>query len=211
MTPDYYAFASEADFNRAADAIRSFEAQRRLEKANRIGGQQSGIYVKVVELITNADPELTDREAKCTEVIWDDVTKDYIPPSADGITYDNDMLVAPTSSQSIFFRSNVVSSSKMTVDKVYLVISYPNASESSDWLVVETGGGGSRAYVIITAVTDPANYVGDVITGPDDATIITVGVAIKVKNATANEFAIGYPNFADVVGDVYWLDGFVLG
>tara|TARA_R110002167_G_scaffold256475_1_gene462849 strand:+ start:1991 stop:2332 length:342 start_codon:yes stop_codon:yes gene_type:complete len=73
------------------------------------------------------------------------------------------------------------------------------------------GGSGSRAYVVITAVTDAANYVGDVITGPDDATIITGGVAIKVKGATANAFEVGYPNFADVVGDVYYLDGSVLG
>ena len=73
------------------------------------------------------------------------------------------------------------------------------------------GGGGSRAYVVITAVTDAANYVGDVITSPDDPTVITADVAIKVKDATANEFAIGYDNFADNVDDTYWLDGFVLG
>lgn len=96
-------------------------------------------------------------------------------------------------------------------DKAYLCFSTVSASGQVFWNFSRGGGGGSRAYVVITAVTDAANYVGDVIAGPDDPTIITADVAIKVKNATANEFAIGYPNFADVVGDVYWLDGFVLG
>ena len=73
------------------------------------------------------------------------------------------------------------------------------------------GGGGSRAYVVITAVTDAANYTGNVITSPDDPTIITAGVAIKVQGATANEFEVGYSNFADVVDDVYYLGGGLLG
>jgi hypothetical protein len=73
------------------------------------------------------------------------------------------------------------------------------------------GGGGSRSYVVITAVTDAANYVGNVITSPDDSTVIDTGVAIKVNGATANSFEVGYENFADNVDDVYYLDGSLLG
>ena len=74
-----------------------------------------------------------------------------------------------------------------------------------------TGSAGSRAYVVITAVTDPANYTGNVITSPDDSTVIDTGVDIKVTGAVSNEFAIGYEAFADNVDGVYYPDGFLLG
>lgn len=73
------------------------------------------------------------------------------------------------------------------------------------------GDGGTRSYVIITAVTDPANYIGNVITSPEDPTVVTADVAIKVSGATANEFEIGYSNFADKSGDIYYLSGGLLG
>ena len=73
------------------------------------------------------------------------------------------------------------------------------------------GGGGSRSYVIITAVTDAANYTGNVITSPDDPTIIDTGIAIKVSGAGSNPFEVGYAAFMDSVDDVYYADGFLLG
>jgi hypothetical protein len=78
--------------------------------------------------------------------------------------------------------------------------------------VRSVGGGGSvRSYVKITAVTDPENYTGDILNGPDDETIKETGVSIKVKGATANAYIVGYTAFADKSGDVYYLDGFLLG
>ena len=78
--------------------------------------------------------------------------------------------------------------------------------------VRSVGGGGSvRSYVRITAVIDPENYTGDILNGPDDTTEKETGITIKVKGATANAYSIGYSNFADKSGDVYYLDGSLLG
>lgn len=77
------------------------------------------------------------------------------------------------------------------------------------------GGGGTRSYVAITAVTDSANYIGDILNNPEDATIIKTGVNIKVIGATANAYTVGYKAFADSgtddLGDTYYyIDGFLL-
>ena len=83
---------------------------------------------------------------------------------------------------------------------------------------VRTGGAAStaqRAYVVITSVESASSYIGDVITSPDDATVITEGVTIKVENALSNAFDVGYSNFADKTkdgdgNDVYYLAALLL-
>ena len=98
----------------------------------------------------------------------------------------------------------------MAIDDIVLLQHYPHLSLTSDWLVVETGGA-ERPYVIITSVTSPSVYVGNVITSPDDATVIDTAVDIKASGALSNAFEVGYQAFADSVDDVYYLDGFLLG
>jgi len=75
-------------------------------------------------------------------------------------------------------------------------------------------GGGSRSWVKITSVEDPANYTGSVYTAPTGS-LIKSGVTIKVFGATSNEFQVGYASFADLVteegAEVYYIDGAVLG
>lgn len=73
------------------------------------------------------------------------------------------------------------------------------------------GGGASRSYVIITSVTDAANYVGNVLTSPADPTVVKTGVTIQVAGAVANPFRVDYPAFADLVDDIYYLEGDLLG
>ncbi|MGB2265090.1 MAG: hypothetical protein ACPH3C_07875 [Glaciecola sp.] len=73
------------------------------------------------------------------------------------------------------------------------------------------GAAASRAYVIITGVTNPATYTGNVLKGPDDSEVKKTGVAIRVKGATSNEFEIGYAAFADLSNGSYWLNGSLLG
>jgi hypothetical protein len=72
------------------------------------------------------------------------------------------------------------------------------------------GGGAERPYVVITSVTDAANYVGDVLTSPADPTVVKSAVTIKVKGALSNPFNIGYESFSDLVDDIYYLDGLLL-
>ena len=80
---------------------------------------------------------------------------------------------------------------------------------------VPGAAGGARPFVVITAVTDAENYVGNVVTSPTDPKILETAVAIKSDGATANEFAVGYDSFADPTEDAgvttYWLDGRLLG
>ena len=76
---------------------------------------------------------------------------------------------------------------------------------------VSKGGGASRSYVVITSVTDAANYVGNVLTSPADSTVLKSGVTIQVAGAVANPFIIGYTAFADLIDDIYYLEGDLLG
>jgi hypothetical protein len=71
------------------------------------------------------------------------------------------------------------------------------------------GAGGVRAYVIITSVTDAANYKGNILSGPG-GDVITSGVTIKVFGAEENPLSEEYANFADKVDDVYYLNGDLL-
>lgn len=91
-----------------------------------------------------------------------------------------------------------------------------NPTRESKWIAhVGGAGGGGRSWVIITSVTDAANYIGNVLSGPS-GTVSKEGVDIRVFNATANEFSEGYANFADKGTDsegneAYYLDGAILG
>jgi len=77
--------------------------------------------------------------------------------------------------------------------------------------VSKGGGGAERPYVAITAVTDAANYVGNVLTSPSDSTVLKSGVTIQVPSAEGNPFIVGYTTFSDLVNDIYYIDGYLLG
>ena len=74
-----------------------------------------------------------------------------------------------------------------------------------------TGAGSVRSYVVITTIIDAENYTGDVVVGPEDLTVTTANVSIKVVNATTNPYQIGYSAFSDVVENTYYIDGNLLG
>ena len=85
---------------------------------------------------------------------------------------------------------------------------------------IRTGGAGSvRSYVRITEVIDAANYIGNVLEGPDDDTVTDEGVIIRVDGAKSNPFGVDYSAFADggsaeiddVQTTVFYLDGYLLG
>ena len=70
-------------------------------------------------------------------------------------------------------------------------------------------GGGVRSWVIITASTSAANYTGNVLDGPG-GDVVTTDVVIKVFGALENPLAAEYANFADKVGDIYYLNADLL-
>ncbi|MCP4989039.1 MAG: hypothetical protein GY928_24170 [Colwellia sp.] len=75
--------------------------------------------------------------------------------------------------------------------------------------------GSVRSWAVITSVTSPSEYTGNILASPGGQAIET-GVTILVYGAMSNEFSVGYAAFADKAVDsenneVYYLDGFVLG
>ncbi len=73
------------------------------------------------------------------------------------------------------------------------------------------GGGAERPYVIITSVIAPSEYIGNVLTSPDDSIVKESTVDIRVPGATSNAYSVGATGFCDKVGSVFYLSGGVLG
>lgn len=164
----YWAFNSEKDLQRVFDTVRAFEAQKRLRENTKGNVSQAGIFVKITELVADSD----DKEAKATEVIWNAITKAYEAPEKDPIIYDSDLL--DSAGATVFNTSNITANSAMAVNDIKMIISYPNASETSDWLVVETGGGGSPIITLrINTKINGTNYGCDIVDNRRDKNITT--------------------------------------
>jgi hypothetical protein len=185
---DYWAFNSEADLQRTFDAIRGFERRKALENASKPISSKAGIYVKITELISGSD----DKEAKAEEVEWDDATKAFITPANDPIQYDNDSL--DSEGATIFTTTNVSAENALSVDDIKLIIPYPNASETSDWLVVETGGGSTLINAQIVSKLSGTQYTVDLLDNRRDKNITTVGNGTHIlwlDNAPAVDLGVG--------------------
>ena len=101
---------------------------------------------------------------------------------------------------------------KATVDTVDNLRVYPRGKTRRRIRTQSRGGGGAeRPYIEIISVIDAANYTGNVLTSPDDATILKSAVTIKVPSAEGNPFEVGYRAFSDLVSDIYYIDGYLLG
>jgi len=206
-----HGFNNSRDIDRIMRMLDKFEAQQGQSKQGTNRFSQQARYAKILTVLDPGPTEAKDKEGTGVEVVWDADSFDFVvvPSIENPVSYDATALDG--AGATVFMTSNISSPSAMAVDDIVLLQHYPHLSETSDWLVVETGGGGSRSYVIITAVTSPSLYTGNVITSPDDSTVIDTGVTIKVSGALGNEFEVGYSAFADKVDDVYYLDGFLLG
>lgn len=203
-----YGFSNKRDVKRLLAMADKFERSQTNSKQSRNLVRQEARYAKITAVLDPGPPANKDKEGMGVAVKWDATSFDWVPITENPALYDATLL--DSDGATVFMTTNITSPSAMAVDDIVKLEHYPHLSETSDWLVVETGGGG-RAYVIITAVTSPTAYVGNVLKGPDDATVKETGVDIKVKNATANEFNIGYDTFADEVDGTFWIDGDLLG
>lgn len=202
MRDKVYAFSNESDFRRVGAAVKIVEKIHSTGMQAPTHVKQDATYAKITALVSGSD----DKEATGTEVFFNGATKDFSEITTDPIVYDDD--ASQEDGATVFSTSNISSKTAMAVDDIVKIASYPNLSDTSDWLVEETGGS-ARAYVVITAVTDAANYIGDILTGPG-GDVVTAGVSIVVFGATENPLSIGYPNFADLVDGVYYLNGDLL-
>ena len=208
--PDIGAFTVK-DAELILKAAKSWQSQQTnmLSKPGRV--TRGSIYAKVVTPIetTEGEPD-HKKQATAIEVVYDVATYSFVEVTVDPIRYENDNL--DSAGATLFDTTNISSSSALTAGQIVELQHYPNLSETSDWLVVEGGGGGaSRSYVIVTSVTDVDNYIGNVLTSPNDATVLETGVTIQVAGAVANPFKVDYDAFADKVDDIYFLEGDLLG
>lgn len=171
---------------------------------------RDAVYAKVLVPIetTEGEPD-HKKEATAVEVVFDFNTYTFAVKATNPVRYENDNL--DSADATIFDTTNISSKSALAAGQIVELQHYPNLSETSDWLVVEGGGGASRSYVIVTSVTDVANYIGNVLTSPNDATVLETGVTIQVAGAVANPFKVDYDAFADKVDDIYFLEGDLLG
>lgn len=203
MSDKLYGFNSESDIRRIGAAVKIVEKIHSTSSQRSGNVRQDAVFAKITALVSGSD----DKEATGIEVLFDGSTKDYIEKTSNPIIYDSD--AASEADASIFSRKNISSKTAMAVDDIVKIAHYPNLSDTSDWLVEETGGS-ARAYVVITAVTDAANYIGDVLSGPGQTTVTNTGVTIVVFGAEENPLSKGYTNFADLVDGVYYLNGDLL-
>lgn len=171
---------------------------------------RNGIYAKVVTPIETTEGDVDHKkQATAIEVVYDEATYGFIEKETDPIRYENDNL--SSAGATLFDTTNISSSSALTAGQIVELQHYPNLSDTSDWLVVESSGGAERPFVIITEVIDAATYIGNVLTSPDDSTIIKSDVSIKVRGATSNDYSVDADGFCDLVDAVYYLSGGVLG
>lgn len=197
-----YAYDNERDFRRVGAAVKIVEKVHSTGMQSSTHVKQDATYAKITELVSGSD----DKEAKATEVFFDGSSKDFSEISTDPIVYDNDASLEDDAT--VFSTTNISSKTAMAVDDIVKIAHYPNLSDTSDWLVEETGGS-ARAYVVITSVTDAATYIGDILLGPG-GDVVTAGVSIKVFGAVENPLSIDYANFADKVDDDYYLNADLL-
>lgn len=189
---DLYAFDNESDFRRVGKAVKV------VEKINTGGGQgrthvkQDATYAKITELITADDDDNTGKQAKGVEVYFDGATFDYIQISTNPIIYDDDESLKPDAD--VFATTNITGKTAMAVGDVVKISHYPNLSETSDWLVEETGAGQSTfALCTITAEKSSSEFNVTVKLGNPNATSpdeLPTGI-LFLNYATTNAIAIG--------------------
>ena len=72
-------------------------------------------------------------------------------------------------------------------------------------VVRSSGGGAQRPWIEITTVTDKDNYIGKVLTSPDDSTELATGVTIKSVPSSEGLLKVGDTFFADLIGSTYYI------
>jgi len=165
--------------------------QRNLE----VGTFRDLDFVKVTTVL-NDDENLKEdpsykREAEAVSVSFNastykwDSTSTYIYKDAD---------LESSEKKTVFYRSNISSENELELDKVYLVASYTNATETSDWVVIETGGGGSSPLVLLKS-TSPSEvngeYLADIIADPIGQSVITSNVTVKAPQLKFGTLPLG--------------------
>jgi hypothetical protein len=203
-----YAVDNLRDFKRIGSAVIEVEKINGGGKPLSQRVMQTAIYAKITSLINTATEADEGKEAKGVEVVFNGSGYSFGEVSEDPLLYDADML--DSKDATVFTRNNISSKTAMAVDDIVKISHYPNLSETSDWLVEETGGAGNTALcTVLSERADPNEFNVSVKVGnPNAAATGTLPTGILYLNyATTNALAVGgnilavtYPTISGVSG-----------
>ena len=184
-------------FPRKNDIVRTSRSVHVTEKlvstfGNNISAAVAVRYAEITELI-----EGETKIAKGFALIWDEDTNDFIEDE-DGAIYDNDILEEGGSGVTVQNTNNITSPSDLSAGQIVRLEFYPGLSETSQWLVLETGGGAEATLIdVIEYDEDTGVYTGNILDNPTDRNSTVEGVNIKTLDGTSNFQALnGHAMFA---------------
>jgi hypothetical protein len=101
-------------------------------------------------------------------------------------------------SVTVQYTNNITSPSDLNVDQIVRLQYYPGLSETSHWLVLETGAGSSTTLLDIQSVdSETGIYTGAILDNPTDQNEIATDVLIKTLEGTSNfDALLGIQTFA---------------
>lgn len=188
-----YGFNKKEDLERVLRMVDNFEAGQSRSVISPSHVRQEAKYAKILTVFNNSgNAEHDNKEATGVEVIWDKTKFEFKVVDTNPVSYDNDAL--SSSDATVFSTNNITSKTAMAVDDIVLLQQYPHLSDTSGWLVVETGGGGGTEFGLCTITATGANdkqFKVDVVLGnPNDNAAPVKGI-LFLNYATTNAVAIG--------------------
>jgi len=182
-----WAFSNRNDLDRTGKSVKVTEALTSTFGSDVIAGVGAR-YAKITELI-----EGETKIAKGMAVKWDAETSDWVD-NEDGAVYDYDTLTGAGDSETtvtIQYTNNITSPSDLNIDQIVRLQYYPGLSDTSQWLVLETGAGSSTTLLDIQSVdSETGIYTGAILDNPTDQNEIATDVLIKTLEGTSNTDAL---------------------
>jgi len=160
------------------------------------------IYAEVTDVVS-------DTEVKGLQKVWDtekSPSAGYDAPLGTPIEWDTDKY--NSEEDKTFLQKNIIVDQSVSEGDFIEVIYYSDKSQNLAYKARISGGGAERPYIEITGGSGPEDYTGSVLTSPTDSTPTETGVSIKARNGstvTGGTIPIGKRYFADLVGDVYYI------
>jgi len=189
-----YGFNSQNDVDRLLHMLADYKGNQSHSQVTPSSIRQEARYAKIKTLVNNSgDTKHDGKEATGVQVVWDKTKFDFSEVNNNPVIYDNDQL--KSSSATVFNRNNITSKTAMSVGDVVLLQQYPHLSDTSSWLVVETGGSTSN-HGLCTITGEGANdkqYLVSIILGnPNEPTGEPPKTGILHLNyATTNPISVG--------------------
>lgn len=148
-----YGFDKKEDLERVLRMVAESENSQSRSVVSPSHVRQEAKYAKILTILNNSgNAEHDNKEATAVEAVWDKTNFEFKVVETNPVSYDDEGL--KDSAATVFSTNNITSKSAMAVNDIVLLQQYPHLSETSGWLVVETGGGAEFGLCTITAMGD---------------------------------------------------------